>query len=104
MSGSGKKPRTEWIYGTTAGEVTEIGLEISPDGASVRFAQEMTNTYVKTTYPRLNKEPKVVTRVPAADTDVPFAPNRAIESFDRLVAIDTGTRIIRGEQVSVTGV
>ncbi|MDE3244274.1 MAG: hypothetical protein KGO52_16335 [Nitrospirota bacterium] len=104
MSGSGKKPRTEWIYGATAGKVTEIGLEISADGTSVRFTQEMTNAYVQTTYPRSNKEPKVITRVPVTDADIPFIPNRAIESFDRLVAVDTGTRMIRGEQVSVTGV
>jgi hypothetical protein len=104
MAKSKKKPRTEWIYGTTTGEVTEIGLEVSADGASVKFAQEMTNTYVQATYPRTNKEPKIITRIPVNDLEIPFAPNRAADGFDNLVAVDTGTRMIRGVSVSVTGI
>ncbi|MCZ6781617.1 MAG: hypothetical protein O7C73_08250 [Nitrospirae bacterium] len=84
--------------------MTEIGLEISADGSSVCFTQEMTNTYVKTSYPRVNKEPKDLNKIPVHGPDIPFMPNKALEPFDRLVAVDTNTRLIRGEQVSVTGV
>ena len=104
MTKSKKKPRSEWIYGTTVDEVTEIGLEISSDGSSAKFSQKMNDAYVQTTYPRVNKEPKVVTRIPVGDLEIPFVPNKAIEKFDNLVAVDTGTRTIQGVNVSVTGI
>lgn len=99
-----KKQRTEWIYGTTAGEVTEIGMDFSADGQSIRFSQDMINTYAQATYPRERKAPKVTARVPVSDLDVPFSLNTAIGTFDRLVAVDTGHKTIRRESVSITGI
>jgi len=104
MSKVEKKPRTEWIYGTTAEEVTEIGLELSADGSNVHFTQDMTNIRVQSSYPREKKDPKILNETPADNPNIPFSPNKALEGFDRLVAVDTNTRLIRGEQVSVTGI
>ena len=104
MMAANKKQRTEWIYGTTAGEVTEIGMEVSADGQSICFSQDMINTYAQATYPREGKTPKVTARVPISDLDIPFSLNSAVGSYDRLVAVDTGHKIIRGESVSVTGI
>ena len=99
-----KKSRTETIYGTTKDIVDFLEVEIAPDGSGIRFAQEMVDTYVEKTLLREQKDPKCVTRIPTSGPEHTFLPDRAMKSFDRIFAVDTGHRRIQGEEVSVTGV
>ena len=99
-----KKRRSEWIYSTTADQVEQIGLEISPDGASIRFTQDMVRTHVETSYDRERKSPKILNKTPTKCLNIEFTPSAALKQFDYLVAIDTNTKTFRGERVSVTAV
>lgn len=97
-----KKPRTDWIYGTTKDEVDEIGVEFSSDGKNAHFSQEMIDTFVETTYPREGKSPKVVTRCPTSGPDHPFFPAEEMAKYDYVVAVDSGWD--KARKTSVTAV
>ena len=98
------KPRAETTYATTAGEVEEISLFLDPQTAQVHFGSAMVNTYSETSYDRL-KGPKVLTRTPISGPGLQIDPNDAvIRNYDLLVAVDTNTRQIAEQLVSVTGI
>lgn len=97
------KPRSESIYSTTKGEVTEISLSFDAKRGDVEFDTEMINIYAETTYERPKKQ-KVVSRVPLTEK-IQFEINEAIwNNFDYIFAIDTNTRNINGYRISVSGV
>ena len=97
------KPRSEQIYSTTKGKVTEISWSFNPQTGDIDFDTEMINIYSETTFNR-PKGRKVVSRVPIPG-EAQFNINDAIEkNFDVIFAIDTNTRKIRGCSISVSGV
>lgn len=99
-----KKPRSEYVYVTTAGETTEISLDVDPTTGQVRFGLDVINTRVETSYER-EKGPKVLNRTPVDREMLLLDPNQALaRNFDLLFAIDTNTQSIRGYRISVTGV
>ena len=98
-----KKKRTEYIYGTTVGEISELSISVS-DLGEVSFGTEMTNTYSEVTYDR-PKGPKVLSRVPQSQKSLTFNQGAVLKNnFDYRCAVDTNTRIINGKRISVTGV
>ncbi|MCB9964945.1 MAG: hypothetical protein H6855_02540 [Rhodospirillales bacterium] len=100
-----KKPRSEYIYGTTKGEVTEIGLSIDPATGDIRFEQDMINVRHERSYEREGKAPKTVSSVPMSGVDLQFCSNEALrDHYDHVFAIDTGTKEINGISVSVSGI
>jgi hypothetical protein len=98
-----KRPRAEYLYTTTKGEVSEISLTVGPDG-SVRFGTDMTDARIETTYDRL-KKPKLVHRIGVEPGRMYVESNRALlANYDRVFAVDTNTRDMHGHRVSVTAV
>jgi hypothetical protein len=98
-----RKVRRQALYATTAGEVTEIGLRVSPDGR-VQFVTDVVDTRVETSYER-PKGPKVIERIRLEADRLHINPDVAtFTNFDRVFAVDTNTRDIHGVSISVTAV
>jgi hypothetical protein len=98
-----RKIRRQAIYATTAGEVTEIALQVTREGG-VRFVTDVVDTRVETTYER-PKGPKIIERIGLEAERLHFDPDVAIfTNFDRVFAVDTNTREIGGVSISVTAV
>src|SRR5437870_12171820 len=92
-----RKVRRRALYATTAGEVTEIGLLVSPDGR-VQFVTDVVDTRVETSYQR-PKGPKVIEQIsleadrlhinPEASRRAKAAGEKAKRKLDReLIALD----------------
>lgn len=98
------KKRNEYIYATTKGDVTELSVTVNELTGEISFGSEMTNVYSEVNYDRL-KGPKVLSRLPQADTGLSFDAAPAIgKNYDSLFAVDTNTRTIQGKLVSVVGI
>ncbi len=103
MSKQRRKPRSEVVQGTTAGEVSNIEVRVAVDGSHVEFVTPMTNLRTEYSYER-PKGPKVLNRTPADSSRAPFDVDDALKDFDLLVAVDTNTREVCAQRTSVTGV
>lgn len=100
----GRKPRTEYIYGTTVGDVSELIVTTNSLTGEISFGQDMTNVYSEISYERA-KGPKVLSRIPQVDLNLSFDADNALnKNFDFLVAVDTNTKKIQGKNVSVVGI
>lgn len=100
----GRKPRTDYIYGTTTGETSKILIHVDPTTGKISFGQGMREVYLERSYER-PKGPKVVSRIPQAAPDLSFDEVGALDdNFDHLFAFDTNTRVIDGKTISVVGV
>jgi hypothetical protein len=98
-----KKPRSEYLVATTKGEVSEISVSFGSDG-SVRFGSEMMDARVEATYDR-PKKPKVVHSIGVEPDRMYVGANPALlANYDRIFAVDTNTRELRGHRVSLTAV
>lgn len=99
-----KKPRTEYLYGTTKGEVTGFSVTVDPISGKISFGDNIGNTYSETRYER-QKGPKVLSRVPQADGMLTFHTDEALKkNFDFICAVDTNTKVIQGKTVSATAI
>jgi hypothetical protein len=99
-----KKPRTEYIYGTTAGKVTELIVSVDPSTGGITFGNDMTDVYLESSFER-PKGPKPVYRIPQENSDITSDAEEALlKNFDFLCAVDTNTWTIQGKQVSAVGV
>lgn len=58
-----RKLRSEYIYGTTSGEVSEFYLTVDQRTGAISFGQGMTTVYSERSYER-PKGPKVLSRTP----------------------------------------
>ena len=102
--GGDKKPRSEAIFGTTSGEISELRLTVDPKTGSISFGQAMTNVYSERSYER-PKAPKVLSRMPQPSHAAMFEDSDALAvHFDRVFAVDTNTKDIDGRRMSVVGV
>ena len=99
-----KKPRSEFICATTAGETAEISVGYDPITGQIRFGHDMINARVETSYSR-PKAPKFLNRIPLDATLLRIDPNQALAAnYDILFAVDTNNRSFKGYRFSVTGV
>lgn len=99
-----KKPRQEHIYATTANEVDNITISYDAKTDSISFETEVKDIYNEMTYER-PKGPKVISRTPQNRPDLTFDHNRSVENnYDIIFALDTNTKEIKGEVVSITGI
>lgn len=99
-----KKPHTEYLYGTTVGNVSELIVTVDQRTGGITFGNEMTNVYLEKSYERA-KGPKAVYRIPQVNDDMEFDAEAALlKNFDFLCAIDTNTLTVNGKQVSAAGV
>lgn len=99
-----RKPRSEHIYATTTGEVSEIAVTVDGRTGAISFGQEMTNVYSERSYER-PKGPKVLSRIPQTEHHAYFDDEDALAvHFDRIFAVDTNTRTVHGRRLSVVGV
>lgn len=99
-----RKKRIEHLYGTTAGDVSKIVVTIDERTGEIQFGSVMVNTYSEVSYER-PKGPKVVSRIPQADPALSFDGSAALfKNYDFLCAVDTNTRVINDQKISVVGV
>lgn len=99
-----RKKRNEYIYGTTAGDVTEIVVNTDPATGEISFGQEMTDVYSEVTYDRPKGE-KVLSRLPQRHPELSFDASLALKkNYDFVCAVDTNTKLIQGKLVSVVAV
>lgn len=97
-----KNPRSESIYATTAGEVSEIEIFLDSSG-TISFGSPVTNTYNETSYKR-RKGDKVLNRSKIDGPDLGFSPSESLKGYDTIVAIDTNTVAMDNRDLSVTGI
>lgn len=99
-----RKPRTDYIYATTAAEVDHLIVNVDGRTGSFSFGNEVTDVYSETSYER-TKGPKVVSRVPQSNRALTFDVDTALKrDYDFICAVDTNTKFISGRQVSAIGV
>lgn len=99
-----RKKRTEHLYGMTAGDVSEIVMTVDERTGEIKFGGAMVNTYSEVSYER-PKGPKVVSRIPQAAPALTFHSSTALfKNYDFLCAVDTNTRMIKDQKISVVGV
>ena len=99
-----KKPRKEYIYATTSNEVDSITLSVDPKTGEVTFETEVKDTYSETSYDR-PKGPKILSRTPQDSNNLKFDHHVAIkENYDIVFAVDTNTKMIKGHNISVSGI
>lgn len=98
------KPRFERVYATTADHVEEISLSVDPKRGVVHFGPAVTNSYGEVSYQR-PRGAKILTRTPLAGPGLQLDPNDGLLSnYDVLVAVDTNTRQVAAQRISVTGI
>ena len=103
-SGNAKKPRTEYIYATTKGEISEIALSTDPRTGEIRFETEMENVFSEASYER-PKGPKILFRIPQKSRDLSFDASVALtKNYDFLCAVDTNTKVFKHKTISIVGV
>jgi hypothetical protein len=101
---SKRKTRNERILVTTRDEVSSINIGFDPVTGKIHFGQAVINGHSEAAYDRTKGE-KIISKIPLPPDELRIDPNAAIESsFDIGFAIDTNTRAIQGEPISVTGV
>lgn len=99
-----RKKRIEHLYGTTASDVSEMVITIDERTGEIQFGGAMVNTYSEVSYER-QKGPKIVSRIPQADPALSFDSSAALfKNYDFLCAVDTNTRVINDQKISVVGV
>lgn len=99
-----KKQRQEWTYVRTVGEVSEISLQVDQSTGDVTFVTPVEDMYSEVSYER-TKGPKVLTKIPLPGPILQTKPDEAFtKNFDAFVAVDTNTRSIQDQIVSVTGI
>lgn len=99
-----KKPRNESIYVRTSGKVTEISFQIDPQTGEIIFVTPVERKYNEVSYERA-KGPKVLNKTPLSGPALQIDPNEAlINNYDLLVAVDTNTRLVQDQKISVTGI
>jgi hypothetical protein len=100
----GRKPRTEYIYGTTLGGDSRIVIHVDSATREISFGQRMENVYLERSCER-PKGPKVVSRIPQAQAELLFDEAAAFDkNFDHLFAVDTNTKPVGEKTISVVGV
>jgi hypothetical protein len=99
----GKKPRTEYVYGTTKSKVTQLEVSVDPQTGEISFGENVGNMYSEVTYDR-PKGPKVLSRIPQNGMLTFSADSALRKNFDFICAVDTNTKIIRRKRVSVVGI
>jgi hypothetical protein len=101
---SERKPRNERILVTTRDEVSSIKIGFDPATGQILFDQPVINSHSEVAYDRAKGE-KIISKIPLSPDKLRIDPNAAVESsFDIVFAVDTNTKPIHGERVSVTGV
>jgi len=99
-----KKPRQEWVYARTVGEVSQIALQYDPRTGDVVFVTPVEGMYSEVAYERA-KGDKVLTRTPLPGPVLHVRPDDALfNNYSSFVGVDTNTRSIRGQTISVTGI
>src|SRR5262245_18900101 len=99
-----RKPRNERILVTTQDEVSSINVRFDPVTGKFHFDKPVINSHSEVAYDRKKGE-KIVSKVPVPSDELRIDPNAAIENcFDIVFAVDTNTKAIQGENISVTGV
>lgn len=99
-----RKKRNEYIYGTTAGNISELTFTIDQLTGAISFGHPMVNTYSEVSYDR-PKGPKVLSRVPQPGRKLTFDGNKAFEkNFTYRCAVDTNNRKIAEKNISITAV
>jgi len=84
---SNKKPRSEFICGTTAGKTTEISVSYDPITGQIHFGNDMINTRIETSYSR-PRGPKFLNRTPLDCALLKTDPNQALAAnYDILFAV-----------------
>lgn len=82
-------PRQEYVYGTTKGQVDEIGITINPETGEIEFLTEMIDTYTQVSYDRPRGE-KILTRVPSRGRRQIFDANDLLfRDYVDIFAVDT---------------
>ncbi len=85
--------------------VAANGLRISPTG-SVELLKDGVPLVPVDAYHDVNfdreKGPKIINKTPLDPSKLIIKPNIALEIFDRIFAIDTNTKVVNGEIISVT--
>lgn len=98
------KERSEYIYGTTAGAVSELILHVNELTGEITFGSEMTNVYSEVSYEK-TKGTKVVSRIPQVNDGLTLDQEAALaKNFDFLCAIDTNTWDIGDRKISAVGI
>jgi hypothetical protein len=109
MSKKSRKPqkpkaRTDYIYATTSGAVSQLSVTFDHRTGRISFGQDVKNAYLERSYER-SKGPKVVARIPQEHSELSFNEADALDqNYDRLLAVDTNTKVVRGRSISVVGV
>lgn len=104
-----KKPRNHTVTFDMGRPVTANGFHFDPKSGVVTLLNDSKpllpeSAIVEKGYARQNKADKVVNAAPANPLQVFANPNRVLEQFDELFAVDTNTRLIGTRKVSVTGI
>jgi len=101
---STRKPRKDYICGTTASEVSNIEIVYDSETDSLRFGNDMINTYSEVSYERKKNE-KILSRIPQENGGLHYNQEWALENnYDFICAVDTNTRNIQNKRVSAVGV
>lgn len=99
-----KKPRTSSITMDMGEPVAVNGVRISPTG-SVELLKDGVPLVPVDAYHDVNfdreKGPKILNKIPLDPNKLIINLNIALENFDRIFAIDTNTKIVNGESISV---
>ena len=99
-----RKPRSDYIYGTTKGVVSQLEFTVDGSTGEIGFGPNVDNTYSEISYERA-KGPKVLSRIPQTGETLTFNAFTALRrNYDFICAVDTNTKVIRGKKVSVTAV
>ena len=99
-----KKPRTTSITMDMGEPVAVNSVRISPTG-SVELLKDGVPLVPVDAYHNVNfergKGPKILNKTPLDPSKLIINQNIALEKFDRIFAIDTNTKVIKGESISV---
>ena len=97
------RPRKEYVYARTRDNISRLEVSINKDG-SIDFGEDAISVYTQLEYER-EKGSKVINRIFQSGSLAFFDHDEALSnSYDKLMAVDTNTRLVNGVKISVTGI
>lgn len=96
------KARSDWAYGiVNVGPDHEIRFNYDAENEAIEIVgAEAGSTKFERSYERDSGKAKVETSIPS-DGSIPFNAERALFAYQRIVAIDTNSRVIAGKRCAV---
>ena len=98
-----KKPRDEWTYISSSEQINSLSFRYDPSTDTIEVNFPIDNAFREISYKR-KKGHKTLSKVPLSKNKLYLNDESNLVAYDLIIAIDTTTKIIKSDLVSITGI